>query len=53
MLRQYIVYGSFGAICIEDDSIAGAIESVKLSFYYPELVWITCVKEVFICGYPY
>jgi hypothetical protein len=53
MLRQFIVYGSFGAVCVEDDSMNGAIQQVLLSFDYPEYERVSCVKEVFICGYPY
>ena len=47
MLRQFIVYGSFGAICVEDDSEIGAIEAVLLSFDYPEYGRVSKVIEVY------
>jgi len=47
MLRQFIVYGSFGAMCIEDDSLEGAIETVLLSFDHPEYERVSKVIEVY------
>lgn len=53
MLKQYIVYGTFGAVCVEDDSELGAVESALLMCDYPELERVTCVKEINVCNYPY
>lgn len=53
MLRQFIVYGTLGVKCIEDDSPCGAAETYLLQCDHPEYERVSCVKEVFICGYPY
>lgn len=53
MLYQFIVYTTFGAFCIEDDSEHGAVESALLMADYPEFERVICVKHVNVNNYPY
>lgn len=53
MLRQYIVYCTHGAFCIEDDSALGACEQALLESAYPEYERVIAVKEVNVNCYPY
>lgn len=55
MLCQFIVYGTFGAVCIEDDSELGAMIQALELCDDPQCERVTAIKRVNIMtyGYPY
>jgi hypothetical protein len=53
MLFQFIVYTTFGAFCVEDDSELGACEIALLNAMFPEYERVIAVKKVNVNCYPY